>query len=231
MAVDPRNFLLNTDYPLDKIIYMTSGSFTANVTFSGTYDISHSLGFAPLPIMQWSLTSDFEICYEISSSGTVGWESYGLSARVLSDNTELRISYYNNTGGNKTIYYRIIGFMPSNINVDVDPTAIAADNFVFNTDYNYLKLYMSGIMELNTTIGVSTSVTHNLGYIPRVFCWEELGTTESPLIVPMGGGVEYKPIKGEGNGTIVTTTQLTAVSPTGGYYQAEALHYRIYYDE
>lgn len=227
---NPRNFLLSSDYPMDKVVYMTSGSFTASVTLSGNYDIPHGLSFAPLPVLSWSMYSDFSISYEIASSGTVGWESYGLSFQPISDLTKISIQYYNNTGSAKTIYYRIFCFMPSNVNVDVAYTQSTSNNFVIKTDYNYNKLFASGYIDNPMSAGVDFSISHNIGYIPRVYCWDDLGTPSSPLITISGLSTEYSFDNGEINGIQVTTDKIIAKAGTG-FYQANRVHYRIYCDE
>ena len=54
--VDPRNFILNTDYQMDKI----AGSITGSTSVSGsggtaTKTIPHSLGNTPLCVLKWSI--------------------------------------------------------------------------------------------------------------------------------------------------------------------------------
>ena len=54
--VDPRDFLLNTDYEMDKIVYFKEGSLN-----SGQTDVSipHKLGFAPLIFGICAFNEDF----------------------------------------------------------------------------------------------------------------------------------------------------------------------------
>lgn len=227
MTVDPRNFLLNTDYPLDKVVYITSGSATvANATvdldLSTAIRIAHGLPFRPLPILLWSNTSDFAITNEQRDADYLA-DAFGAGAGqyylVHADATNIYIKRYNQSGGSKTLYYRIFCFLPSDADEDsVAPsTQVSGSDFVLNTDYNYMKLFHDGIL---TTTG--NTYTHNLGYVPRVQVWEETAdTTVSRLVLAqdISGGV--------GNtGVYITDTQLVWVNP--GTYSG--IHYRIYCD-
>lgn len=64
---DPKNFLLNSDYPIDKVIKVISGSFTANANVYTTINVPHNLPELPLIIPQWSTTPDFSIVYDNDS--------------------------------------------------------------------------------------------------------------------------------------------------------------------
>jgi hypothetical protein len=222
---DPRNFLLNTDYPLDKIVYMTSGSISVP---NGTSDITpgvtipHNLPFIPLAIMLWSNTSDFEVCNESMDlayatsyfPGPAAGQIYDISA----DATNLSILRLNSSGSAKTVYYRIFCFAPSNADIDsvVTATQSVGSNFIINTDYNYMKLVANGILT-----PTSTTYTHNLGYVPRVQIWAEFtdGTIERQI--------EFQDVQGSTaatGGVKVTTTTLEALNYT------PKIHYRIYAD-
>ena len=56
---NPNNFLINTDYPLDMIIYYKFYELTTNGSSSQTVTIPHGLGFTPLLFGVWSTTPDF----------------------------------------------------------------------------------------------------------------------------------------------------------------------------
>jgi len=203
---DSRNFLLNTDYPMDKVVYMTSGSFTSP-TGGIDYQFSHNLSFNPLIIGTWSLDSDFSTSREGGFFGFEGTDPTTVYAIFSADSTNITIRTIN-PGASVVVYYRIYAFMPTNVNDDSTSTASIADNFVLNTDYNYTKLFLSGV----SVAVASTVVTHNLGYRPQVIAWLKDSTIYgTELIVDMG----Y--IK-------VTDTTIEIVSPT---YD---VHYRIYAD-
>jgi hypothetical protein len=206
---DPKKFLLNSDYPLDKIVYMTSGTFVSNAVGGGSVTIPHGLGFMPLPYIQWSLNSDFSTCQEITERpGDLYPTVFPYIVSYESNATNIIINFFNGALAQTTYYYRIICFMPTDINADVTNIASLADDFILNTDYNYTKLFMSGI---NT----STTVTHNLGYVPQVMWWYE--SSADKILSPVNLGYPTT------NTPYVTTT--TVVFPNTNY------HYRIYIDE
>jgi hypothetical protein len=204
-VVDLRNFLVNTDYPLDQIIYLDSGSFTATTSVLGTtVTIPHTLAFKPLMAVNWSLESDFSTTRESNLPTFEGVDPYAIRIENKASSTNLVINAFNPTASDVTIYWRAYGFMPSNVNVDVAPTAILADNFVFNTDYNYPKLWFNDI------VSVSTTITHNFAYRPQVMAWSDDGTYTTQLNT--FGGVKCD------------TNTVTVTSPSND------VHLRIYGD-
>lgn len=219
------NFLITSDYPLDKIIYITSGSTSVpNSTLDATpgITITHSLPFTPLPIMQWSNTSDFAITNELRDAdylanyfSTGAGQSYNCTA----NSSTIGITRYNLSGSTKTLYYRIFCFMPSDADADseVPATASSGSNFILSTNYNYLKLVKDGIL----TDGGVESYAHNLGYVPRVQAWEETSGTVSRLIAAqdISGDVGT-------TGLHITDTELIWLNPS----TYDKIHYRIYGD-
>jgi hypothetical protein len=213
MAVDPRNFLLNTDYPMDKI----AGSFTGSKLVAGssseTVTLSHAFGAAVLPIVKWSTTSNFAVSYEESSTNTVA--GYGVLAN--SDTDSVNIIIGNNNAGAGTIYYRVYYFMPYDADVDVLATASGLGNFVINTDYNYSKVFLEG----RTTANPQT-ITHNLGYYPQIEAWN------------IRSGVYRHVMYGESYGGTVYDMSITVTTTTAVFTSATAndrFYYRIYADE
>lgn len=160
---DTRN--LNTDYPMDKIIYMTSGSYTQAGGGSTISTIAHNLPFRPLLVGNWSTSADFSTTNEMFSP--VYADIDGTYLLVFSNDTNAVISGFKATAGNQTIYYRIYGLMPSDVDEDAPATASVADNVVLNTDYNYTKLYYDELVPAAAT----TTITHNFGYRPQVMAW------------------------------------------------------------
>lgn len=211
MAVDPRNFLLNTDYPLDKVVYLLSGSYTqAGGGGTGTQvQIAHNLPFRPLVTGSWSTSSDFSVTHEMFMPiyNDIG-NTY---VQVYSNDTNITISGFKNSSGNQTIYYRIYGLAPNDSTGDAPSTASNADNFVLNTDYNYCKLYY------NDTIPASaaTTITHNFGYRPQIMAWAKDMTA-------YGTGV----INTDDPTTYITVTTSTVVT----HAAAKDIHLRIYAD-
>ena len=226
---DARNFLLNTDTPLDKIIYIITGSIDVPNLTGDSIPITlvaHNLPFTPLPILQWSNTADFEITNElrdsdyIANSFTTGaGQYYSISA----DTTDILIQRYNFSGSTKTVYYRVFSFMPSDASEDsgVPFTANIGNNFVLNTDDNYMKLFNDGILTDEVPFD------HNLGYIPRVQLWEQTGTNIGRLVGAQDISGDPTGSLGATSGVHITTTQLIWLNPN----TYDKIHFRIYYDE
>lgn len=220
---DARNFLLNSDYPLDKIVYMTSGS--ASTTFySVDVTITHGLGFIPLPYIQWSFTSDFAVCYEsLERTSDLYPPSFPYYTHIRANSTNIVFEFTKSdiTGPQLTFYYRLICFSPHDVVADVSNIANLADNFILNTDYNYTKLY------LNDTITTTTepqSVAHNLGYIPQVMCWVETAGSVSPLPYSFIKANANNNLPANGYGSLNITTSNMVFNKLGKY------HYRLYLD-
>lgn len=206
MAVDPRNFLLNTDYEMDKIIYFKEGTLDA-----GQYDIdyAHNLSFTPLIFGVCAFNSNF------SDARGVPYQSLTTSNSVqftaAANSTNVRLSYINSSGSPSKIYYRLYGFEPSGSTATVPATSTAASQFILNTDYNYCKLFSKG------TAGATATINHNLGYIPQVLAWRQAN-----------GWTELINESDSGAAVIVTDQSLIFNFPSLGI---DNLHYRIYYDE
>jgi len=210
--------LLNTDYPLDKIVYMDSGSILVPNNNSIFTYIPHSLSFIPLVTVTWSLTPNFE------TSFSTGFPPY----RDISDTsavtvwatiTDLVIYPLNDTGSTKTYYWRAYGQMPSDVNDETGHTSNATGNFVMNTDYNYSKLYLN---DKTPYIASPYIVSHNLGYIPRqVSIWR--GNLDGEIEPVFDGTTEPT----DNSRIIIDNTNLYFYSTSGSSYY----YYRIYLDE
>lgn len=224
---DPRNFLFTTDYPIDQIILLHSGSI--DFTTSGTdYQFAHGLGFTPLVKATWSTTSDFSTTYgvgdgPISSSPSTPFLPELSFARA--DSTNVYLSW-GNPGGVTNAYIRVYGLMPSDVNADVEPTASAGDRYVFNTDYNYTKLVEGGVTASSSVAGSAEVVTHSLGYYPQVEVWYEKGgyiwASTHPTV--------YDSATRLSEAYIVTSSTLTMYRDPS-LSGTERFHYRIYADE
>jgi hypothetical protein len=203
---DVRKFTLNTDFPLDQIIYLDSGSFVipSGGGLGSTSTVAHGLTFKPLMVVNWSLNSDFSTTKECNLPNFEGTDPYAIRVDNVSNATNLVISGFNPTASNVTAHWRAYGFMPSNVNVDATYTASLADTFGFNTDYNYAKLWYNDIITTNPT-----TITHDFGYRSQVMAWSDNGTSTAQLNT--FGSVE------------VTTTSVIVTS-------ASNVHLRIYGD-
>lgn len=159
----PTDFLLNTDYQLDKIILFKEGQFTTQAT------VPHNLGYKPLTFGVWSTDPDFSETYPITGRDSAPEPFYEPMLSISCDALEnsLELNSVGNTN-NDPIYYRIYGFEPANVNKNAPKTSDKTRQFILNTDYNYRKLLAAG----EFTHG-GEEFTHNLGYIPQVMAWIE----------------------------------------------------------
>jgi len=221
MAVDPRNFLVNSDYPLDKVVYLNSSS--ASIGGGTTITIPHGLPFTPLVDLTWSYNSNFATSYTNNTGpapASVPWFIFDLQVYVDADATNIYIEAYGPAAAT-TVYYRVFGFQPSTSNVAVDFTAPSADNFALNTDYNYTKLLAQGT-EAHGTGVVSITIPHNLGHIPQVQVWRQSSSRTSMLSFSGDPASFSWQIE-------VTTSSVILYNP--GMFVTGTLHYRIYIDE
>lgn len=224
ILANAKNFLINSDYPVDKVILLRSYSIPlASLDFADlTYP--HGLSFTPLVVARWSTNSNLIPTYSILGGPTIN-SGYAYTTRIWADSTNIYLSVTNNTASAVTLYFSVYGFMPSNVNADVTPTASSADNFTLSSDYNYTKLYLSGTVSLPTGTG-SQTVLHSLGYYPQVSLWMLKAGSTYPVIyndvstvVPAFDEINY----------YVTTNALVI-----DYYDllsVRTIHYRVYMDE
>lgn len=210
------NFLYNSDYPLDKVVYLASGSLGA--VSGSNYTVAHGLPFIPLVDLEWSYTSDFAVSYA-SNMGDFPSSNpaylFKMRLTLSADATNVTI-YADGSNSPVAIYYRIFGFQPDDSDKAVASTVSSGDALALSTDYNYTKLYMAGHVAIGT--GGTATITHNLGYYPQVQVWASSGGTTQ--LVDFSGDNDYHIIE-------ITTTALIITLPSlssGTYY------YRIYAD-
>lgn len=212
---NPNDFLLNTDYEMDKIILVKEGDFTS------TAEIAHGLSYTPLVFGVWSTDKNFD------SVNTLGWTDDNaqvgyvpvLSVECYATSDKIKLTSAGNTN-NQTLYYRIYGFQPDSAKGNAPQTASKANQFILNTDYNYLKLFKSG--EFTSP---NEEFTHNLGYIPQVMAWADMTLGGVNRIQPLETASEFTDF-----GLNVTDTKIKAkslISPG----LVNKIYWRIYYDK
>lgn len=230
MAVDPRNFLLNTDYEMDKIVLFKSGSINAG----NTKTIAHNLPFTPLVFGVCAFNSDFSdsralpYAYETKiiayTPGQPPLEQSTILFSMTADSTNINLSYTNRGATTPTFYYRIYGFEPSNSTATVPANSSDANKFILNTDYNYCKLHSKGTVTGNG----NTTINHNLGYKPLVLAWKDSSLSKlAPITtssVDDSSGVYAR--------TGITLTNTSVIfNYSNNWVPNSTIHYRIYYDE
>ena len=205
---DPRDFLLNTDYEMDKIVYFEQGEISEGQTIT----LPHKLGFAPLVFGICSFNSDYSDARSIPYQKQTQDEL--IDFQIFATTSDVQITYVNYADNPPKMYYRIYAFEPADSHAKIGATSKYAKQFILNTDYNYCKLWKKGISVGNETI------THNFGYLPQVMAWQEANGGITPL--------EYSLLNDPwGN----TPTYAKITTTTVEFTNLGRLHYRIYYDE
>ena len=214
---DPKDFLLNTDYEMDKIVYFKEGEFT------GIDEFSHGLSFEPLIFGVWSTEKDFSSSNLIGNN-TISYEPgavdpLGVYALIRGDNGNIKIRATGENSDTTKIYYRLYAFEPTNSNNSAPHTSTKAKQFILNTNYNYRKLKAAGIFTQN-----GEEYQHNLGYIPHVVAWLKDGPD-------IGGNLEPFVWASPFSGYYITVTEnkIKLKCPSGGWI--DKVYWRIYYDE
>lgn len=226
--VDPRDFLLNTDYGMDKIIVAKEGKIMPNETKL----IPHGLPFTPLMFGCCSFNGDdsdsrsipFSDDFFVTTSSGGGMISARVSITVAADATNIELVYHNEQANPQPLAYRLYGFEPPQINAKVAGTSKQARKFNLDTDRNYLKIYKVG----KVRFGQKVEIVHNFGYIPQIMAWFSWGNFAPGRIQQHTSDNMtslYPAIKVTTEKVIIDMTQFSPALANAEYY------YRIYYDE
>lgn len=227
---DARDFLFNSDYAQDQIVYFKEVEITGKTTYY-LETIAHELDFTPLVFGVWDNSPDFNNPKSINTSGKdiyvndVGNIAYSNQVWAYSDPTNITIlvqpKIQGGSGVATNFYIRLYAFEPPASHATVKPTANHASKFIFNTKYNYLKL-----MEQNTADADYGQVTipHKLGYIPQVLAWVEKSNNGQIFYVDSA------------TGDFLSADELVKVTTSNVYLNRinsdpTRYYYRIYYDE
>lgn len=221
---------LNTDYPLDKIILLFSGSQTIPAGVLTNIDIPHGQsGYIPLPWGNWAFNSSFSVAYEFDTGPiTTGGiaSAYTVAPTIEANATNIRISvpnYY--TAGTFTLHYRIFCFAPSNLSsLSIESTNVNVDKFMLNTDQQQVQLMENNL--ITYAGGSGTVITplfeHNLGYSPQILYWDHITST---------GIVRPRQQHAEGSGVSIYSDNTNAYLIRQGNWLAGTVYYRIYVNE
>lgn len=217
--VDPREFFLNTDYEMDKIIYFKSGELSVN----SPVEFAHNLAFTPLLFGVCAFNSDYSdsrpIPYVEVFGGGVG---YACTAIAYPNKIHLEYSNLNLDPPGK-MYYRIFGFEPSDSRANTPITSKYAKQFIINTDYNYCKLLKKGFVDCSPNS--TATVNHNLGYIPQAIIWQQ--DQSGSIVIPNRISMPQPDLPSALQAIDVTNNSIVVHNASG----QNRYHYRIYYDE
>lgn len=232
------DLLIDSDNPVDKVIYLKSVSFDApdhTASPSFVYTIAHGLPFVPLVSGSWSTTSDFSVNYDYFT-GTLGTHSslvagyfYTTEIRIYADRTNIYIVPINVLGSTLTIYARVFGFEPSDSLATLSSTSSIADSFIINSDLNYPKLLKEGVIS-SVAISSTYTVSHTAGTFPQVMVWiddisyDSINTTRRPC-------ADLSDVFGDlfQVGVIASATDVSFVTGVSSYLTR--IDYRIYKDK
>lgn len=171
--MNPLNLYQTTDFSNDYIIYKMSKSYTVNGATQPILNdkFAHNLSFAPLIDGVWSFASDFSESRSLIDAHLPYLSGMAtIDVVVASDDTYIYIQLYNGEFPytQRTFYLKLWGYRYPNT---TEETLYVTDNsnFNFNTDFNYLKVYKTGVIDVPPS--TSSSIEHNLGFAPRVLVW------------------------------------------------------------
>lgn len=234
------NFSLNTDYDTDKIIYLETATATIDingaasvtlgsggtVTYNGFGDafFDHGLPYRPLLLYTWSTSSDFSV----SNTHESIYESLITSVYSRTD-TAVTLTGIRPLGGISTVYFRIYGLQRPGATGDLSPPneSMYANPFKYNSDLNYMKLFREGVTG-TLAPGGSETITHNLGYRPRVVAWAKNPSTgyefyHNLAITDLSSTADSVAIR-------VTTSDVVITNQSGSFL-SDIVTYKIYLDD
>lgn len=215
MVVDRTKLKFYSPDPIDKITADFTGSMDVSAGGNTTVEIAHGLSYIPLCLVKWSTSSTFDVSYD---EGISGFLPYNLVVR--SDLTTIYILGGNNDASPITLYYRIIAFMPTDVDLTAPASTATLDEFAFNSDYNYSKVFEEGVIDAATG-----TVEHNLGYYPQVEAWYIRGLDGQCV-----HAVEQEAYASPSSPTVTLTTSALTFG-NGASVTATKWHYKIYWDE
>ena len=244
----PTDFLLNTDYEMDKIVYFYEGKIASG---TGEANISHTFNFCPLAFGFWSTTEDFSEPHPFSYSSMLNPYTYeplypnvGLTSNYGNLDSEKYFYVDKWNAKNIDIWIRIYAFEPGYSHANLASTSKYANTFILNTDYNYRKIAKSGMVDCVRDTGQNSryyypiEVEHKLGYIPQVMVWQESMETYDniafsqllgrQMIMNNWSGV---PTNEKFQGVKVDSNKITIFPDNTLTDNGARIHYRIYYDE
>lgn len=215
------DFLLNTDYPIDKVIYRSS-IFSMSLA---AYDyqpasFAHGNGGIFLPLAQWSFSPTFASgVYDIGTSPvSSGVTLY--NGDVTVDATNINYAFQNNTPSPVVVYFRVVGLAIPGSDRSVPGTSEYQD-LVLNTDNNYLKIVSEGQGDINNT--QSLTITHGLGYLPKTLVWSSFdGGTTIFRVDGMGRDFLY------GDSGNLVTVSASSVIITNLFGITQKYYYKVY---
>lgn len=246
MSVDPRNFLLHSNYPTDKIVEIISSDDVGTVTVASgatsTQTYVHSLGDTAFFVgkfwldgttKQAPLGSTIVVSGDYSDINAIFTDGvYATSTYITS--TDFHISFVNNDASSQTVAFEIYLISKS------DQLPLETGNLSklsFSSNYNYFKIAQDSTVAIPSLAAASSSpfyrvqtitIPHNLGYVPMVRAF-----VETDIRLATGTTVDSGGLRIRVNYSIDDTNLYLQVSnfSTTDASATGLFHYRIYYDD
>lgn len=166
LKVDQKDFIFNSDYPVDKIVWLEKGEFDTDNYGNFEKTIAHKLLATPFVKGVW--TYDDWATTWMFGSVKISDGAYQVYSEVGSDSTNVYLSGFVDLNAKKTIKYKIWGVWNESDTYSTEAQATAGQGstkFLFNTDYNYPRLVIEGYLDKGKTAGF------NLDEIPYCDVW------------------------------------------------------------
>lgn len=220
-----RNFRFNSDYPIDKIIFLREIEVSTDSSGEISLGIQHSLGAIPfckavISFDNWETTYQGGV-NQLDPSGQIFDKFFSVS----SDSEKIYLFGIFDRFNNRTAKVRVWGvFYESDTeNIHANPTS-GINKFLFNSDNNYQSLVMEGKVGLSD---FSQTIQHGLGFVPNVDVWYLENGQWKLLDVSFSSFVDdggiYSPI--------AFVDENSLVFDRGRISQITQFYYRIYTNE
>lgn len=232
------DFYFNTEYEIDKIIATYSGTIASSAPTSGggstTASASHTHGFGDSTYYQGVFSvdggttwNDFGADIPYTGGTYLAIQTVEVDAVVTTTAATVTVTnfydYANSRGVAYTVQYKLYLMAKNTMASPITPSN-QVENTNFDTRLNYQKVAFSGSTTLNVSAGStgSTSVAHNLGYVPNVRAfWFDSGSSTTCRSIR-----NYAQVK-------IGTSNVTFYTDQGGFSGFGVngtIQYRIYYD-
>jgi len=211
---DPRNFILNSEYPMNYVVAKYTAQIQADPN-SSTYgaafgSFAHGLPFTPLLLGFWSQWASFSTSYDIGVEAPTwsgGQPEFSL-AGIGADSSNIYYEVQANTAITD-FFFRLYALINPDYTGSITSTLDDSTVYKINSDFYYDKISAIGKM---TSAG---TYNHALGFIPQCYLWgnQSVRTSVSSSVTVLSRArlQTDNGITGELGG-YVTTSNLTTTS-------------------
>ncbi len=234
--IDPRNFYFNSNYLIDKVLEIFTGSFTSASRIS------------PAPVNDTKNTSINDLLYYVGTYTVDGGEPQDIGSEVLVNGFVFQVLastqagtlqiYSNNadTISHEVTYKIALISKPSNTLFTLNESTQPINDLYFSSSLNYQKIALEDVESVSVAPAVGATPTdtlvtipHDLGYIPCVRAFVDDTTTLTDVLVRNGVALVFN----------IDTEMTNSVDESNVYFRftnldtntySFNLNYRIYYD-